>query len=621
LLGQTATAEEVEEAEKEIEKIEEIGEQIESSKKPDGALEAKIQEKLRKIQKGDAPTTFVEGHAFQAFGACLIISNALVIGMETDIEWEHWHAIEHAFLLAFTIELGTRICVIGPLHFIWSHADVHWNLFDLFIVGIGIVDTANVMITGNAGSGSFATIFRMIRLLRILRMLRMLKFLKHLYVLAFGLVEACKAVFWVTILMLFVLYVCSIVLVKTIGRPPKSHPYHDFLNYRFGHIFDAMLTLFILMSSADLPDYENTDGLLQHNPPLTIFLCMFVVFGSFGIVALLTGVISESMFEKNEVRKEEVRAEHEEMRKVLGEQCESLFRELPGMAGNESGEANIEAVKTLVPQMWELLDMCGAEMTHGDVLKIIEFMDCNGTGLIDCKEFREAVEKIAEGLSPLGIQEVASKIGTVEAKVDKLSEDVEALQVNMGAIRQQGLEMSQALQSILEHLGSAPVPGSKQVISQMPSDPIVTGGTGQSPLVETTGDEPSPVDAGLSRSMPATALGGEKLSPQPQNQAKSLPGPWDRPDPASYPPDAASYPMPPMGSFAFAAEAAARRLGLATPDRSGGQQTNAWPLQIERGTKPASLGDAGTVFIDDDRLPQLDRWNGGTGPQTYSKLE
>lgn len=413
-------------------------------------LNEKIQEKLKKLQQIAEPESFVEGHAFQAFGGALIVSNALVIGMETDIEWDYWHFVEHFFLVAFTVELGTRIYMIGPLNFCIHHKDVPWNLFDLFIVGIGLVDSLNFMVTGSAGSGGFATVFRMIRLLRILRMLRMLKFLKHLYVLAFGLIEACKAVFWVTILMFFVLYICAIVLVKTVGRPPKSHPYHDFLSYRFGHIFDSMLTLFILMSSADLPDYENDAGLLQHNPPLTIFLCIFVIFGSFGIVALLTGVISESMFAKNELRKEEVRAEHEEMRQILGSECEVLFRQLPDI--DDQGESAVESVKSISPQIYELLSMCGGEMTHSDVVKIIEFMDVDGTGLISCDEFRATVEKIAEGLSPLGVQELANKLGANDAKIEKLTGDVAVLQQDVTAIALQCKDLSQGIKCILDHL-------------------------------------------------------------------------------------------------------------------------------------------------------------------------
>merc|ERR1719253_721136 len=341
---------------------------------------------------------------FQACEALLIIANAAVIGMETDIkDYKHWNDIENGFLVIFLVELIFKIIVIGPgSYFDWNNdADFIWNVFDCMIVGLGCFDAISLLLSpSEGGGGNFATLFRMIRLLRILRIFRIVKFLKELYVLAFGLVEAVKAVFWVTVLMLFVLYVCSIVLVKTVGRPPQDDPYREFMSYRFGHILDSMLTLFILMSSPNLPTYEDQEGLLQQHPVLTLFLCGFIIFGSFGIIALLTGVISESMFEKNEVRKEQVRQEHEEMRRTLGERCEALFHSLGQF--DENGEARVEMVKSLTQDMWKMLEAAGAEITHADVERIIEFMDVNGTGLIGAAEFRATMEKIAEGPSTMG---------------------------------------------------------------------------------------------------------------------------------------------------------------------------------------------------------------------------
>ena len=52
----------------------------------------------------------------------------------------------------------------------------------------------------------------------------------------------------------FILYVCSIVLVKTVGRPSEDDPYKEFMDYRFGHIMDSMLTLFILMTCPNIYD-------------------------------------------------------------------------------------------------------------------------------------------------------------------------------------------------------------------------------------------------------------------------------------------------------------------------------------------------------------------------------
>jgi voltage-gated sodium channel len=393
----------------------------------------------------------VEGTPFQLFGAFLIISNALVIGLETDLgDWAYWPIVEKAFLIAFTLELLTRICLIGPITFICRHPDVHWNTFDVFIVSLGLFDFAYKHLTGKKGAGSFATLFRIIRLLRIMRIFRILKFLKELYVLIYGLVEAVKAVSWVTLLMVFILYVCSIVLVKTVGRPSEDDPYKEFMDYRFGHIMDSMLTLFILMTCPNIYEYEEQPGLLQSHPVLTMFLCSFVIFGSFGVVALLTGVISQSMTEKNEARKNEVRAEHEHMRAQLGTKCEELFSELR-VDGN--GEASVETVKRLAPDMWKLLKQIGADITHADVERIIDFMDVNGTGLIGMMEFRSTMEKIAEGLSPLGIQEIANRIGVCETKIDKLTD-------NLMAIQKKNEALQSGMRSLLERLGNRASPAS-----------------------------------------------------------------------------------------------------------------------------------------------------------------
>merc|ERR1719428_2596566 len=119
--------------------------------------------------------------------------------------------------------------------------------------------------------------------------------------------------------MTFVLYVCSIILVRTIGLVSEDDPHAEFLRERFGKIGPSMLTLFELMSQPDLEPYH---AMLGAHPLLTFFLIGFIVFGSFGMLALLTGVISESMFEKNQLRIEEERKEREQMRKLLVHKCE-----------------------------------------------------------------------------------------------------------------------------------------------------------------------------------------------------------------------------------------------------------------------------------------------------------
>merc|ERR1719440_1474870 len=98
-----------------------------------------------------------------------------------------------------------------------SNIDFNWNMFDLGVVGVGILDFGFATVWRRSSVGGVATLFRMVRLLRILRIFRIVKFLKQLYLLAFG----------------FVLYICAIVLVRTVGRPPDGDPFEDFLHVKF----------------------------------------------------------------------------------------------------------------------------------------------------------------------------------------------------------------------------------------------------------------------------------------------------------------------------------------------------------------------------------------------------
>jgi len=375
-----------------------------------------------------------------------------VIGMETDMtDFLYWNEVENGFLLVFLLELIFKICIIGPIRFFnWNDPEFTWNLFDASIVALGCFDAVMYYVAPGEGSGGFATIFRMIRLLRILRIFRIVKFLKELYVLAFGLVEAVKAVFWVTVLMFFVLYVCSIVLVKTVGNTPVTDKNYEFLIYRYGSIVDSMLTLFVLMSSPNFVIYQDEEGLLDAHPPFVIFLIMFITFGSFGMIALLTGVISESMFQKNEVRKEQIRIEQEEMKEVITSKCEMMFESIDIKCSTDGGhEVSVAKLQSKASDMCRMLQDCGIHFSRLDMERIIEFMDIDGTGMIGIDEFVRTMLKVADGLSPMSVQEIQNRVGVVERKVDTIQKSVDegmaSMTNKMDAIQRQLDDMTKAL--------------------------------------------------------------------------------------------------------------------------------------------------------------------------------
>ena len=144
----------------------------------------------------------------------------MVIGTETDDPrpYNPWTFLENLFLLVFVIGFALRLFVLrggfltGP--------DYFWNGFDVFVVLTGVLDTLAEAFQGaSAGVLSrYSTLFRVLRLLRILRICRLFKALQQLYVRASGLVESTVAVLWASLLTLFGIDVCAVVLVGSLGQ-------------------------------------------------------------------------------------------------------------------------------------------------------------------------------------------------------------------------------------------------------------------------------------------------------------------------------------------------------------------------------------------------------------------
>jgi len=364
--------------------------------------------------------------SFQFGVALLIISNAIVMGLETDLPtYPIWDMIENAFLVAFLVEFLLKCSSEGFRTLLSpSNPDVAWNICDVVVLGLGFSDLAMTVFL-NKSSGNMATLFRIIRLVRIMRLFRLVRFLKQLYLLAFGFVEAVQAIFWVSLLMIVVLYTCSIIMVRTLGSLPDSDPHAEFLHMQFADIRTSMLTLFVLMSSPNLPRYMDQEGLFWERPLLLVFLISFIVVGSFGMTALLTGVISESMFEKNQLRVEETRKEQDDLLDALDTKADEVYATLDL---DDKGEASTDEVMSkAMPVIADLFEKAMVEFTDYNLTELVRLMDGDCSGRISCEEFRRAIVTFANGVKPLAIQEVhfnmaccMYKLRQIEGSVAKL---------------------------------------------------------------------------------------------------------------------------------------------------------------------------------------------------------
>ena len=346
--------------------------------------------------------SFLMCKPFQLLIAGCIVANGLCIGFEIDHpEFVQAAIIENGFLAIFLVEMVLRIICFTPVNYFWdAGSDLRWNLFDFFLVAVGVVDAASSLMAGpgKKPKSSAAMAFRLIRLFRIVRIFRIVKYLEQLYVLANGVFVSLLSLFWVTILMFFGLYVCAVVLVRCVGAMDfESKPELAFLKVGFPNVFKGMFTLFELMVNPSLDDYF----VVFADPSqcmLTLFVLGYVIFGSFGMIAVLTGVMQEGMFQKNLVRQALERAEAEATRDRLVRSCTLMYERLPQ---NEDGEVKTTDVFKLLPKISGMFEAIGVHIQEKDLEACIHIMDTDFSGSISEEEFTHFLLQVSEPVRPI----------------------------------------------------------------------------------------------------------------------------------------------------------------------------------------------------------------------------
>lgn len=358
----------------------------------------------------------VTGLRFNGFIALCILGNAVVIGLETDSPGLMcWAWIEDGFLTLFTLELALRLVSFGPAIFFDFHSlEFFWNMFDSAIVVSGLVEYAvSLFSTRSLGNGQIITFFRLLRISRLLRMFRLIRFLKEFNLLTFGFTAALAAIRYVAILMVVAIYLYAVLIVRIVFHWSHDSEHFEFLTSKFGTMARAMLSLFSLMSEPDLSSYRET---MSSSTFMSLFLISFVVFISFGMIGLLTGLVCESMFDKNHLRLEEERLDCEAKRQRLVARCEELFESI---TDEDNDEASTEKVLQLLPRISSLFVEEEVSFAMHDLQETAGLMDVDGSGKISKTEFCRGILQIAEGLSPLSIMELHYVTSHAKLKIDK----------------------------------------------------------------------------------------------------------------------------------------------------------------------------------------------------------
>ncbi|MCS7007367.1 MAG: ion transporter [Gaiellaceae bacterium] len=238
----------------------------------------------------NALARLVDSGAFTAAVVGTIAANAVVLGLQTYEgivrRFGDWLELANALCLGiFLLELGLRVASYWPrpLGFFRSG----WNVFDFVVI-------LSVFLPGVSQS---TTTLRLLRLLRVVRLVRVLPELRVLLLGVWRSIPPLASIAAVTAMILFVYGMVGWIW------------FGDELPRQWGDIGRAMLTLFVMLTLENFPQYM--DAAMDVEPWAWVYYVSFILVAAFIVLNVLIGIVLNAMEEARELeRRRALRERH-----------------------------------------------------------------------------------------------------------------------------------------------------------------------------------------------------------------------------------------------------------------------------------------------------------------------
>ncbi|CAK9024780.1 unnamed protein product [Durusdinium trenchii] len=187
---------------------------------------------LKEPERTSCFSRIVDGHKFSTLCLLVILANAILIIIVSDYEIQHlgesipedWEVLELSLTIFYGVELMLKILVHRLYFFV--NEEWRWNIFDFFLVVFSFSEVAisRYLVlnqTSEESSASlnvgFLRLLRLTKLAKVLRVFRTLKFFTELRLMIDCVLGSFMQIFWCLVMIVFVLYVFSLLLVQGIA--------------------------------------------------------------------------------------------------------------------------------------------------------------------------------------------------------------------------------------------------------------------------------------------------------------------------------------------------------------------------------------------------------------------
>ncbi|CAE7435229.1 Catsper1 [Symbiodinium natans] len=375
------------------------------------------------------PSSPVESKYFQNFIYGTIMLNSVTLGLQADFTGGSWDVLwlvcENIFTAIFTVELVLKLYFLrlGFFYSIERHSIQFWNLLDLVIVLLAIVDCWVLTFFPETDT----QLIRVMQLLRIMRIAKLLRLRRELVAIIEGLFCSLQCMVWIGFLMLIVIYAFGIFCRNVIGTLPSSY-YDDIINNEmyFGSLPRTMLTLF----NVCILDGWSTVVWPQmlFNPVMVLPLMVFLCVTCFGLMNALIGVIVErttAAHQNMNTIQEEVLRESK-MRMVA-----QLLDVIDASDEDESGTINLEEFREVQKKPYASEIFAALNLPPGfDASDLFGLLDDDGNGVLDRYEFLLGICRLiwcdefqSQCLLNYGIAKVRQDVRNLHKEVQEILKD------------------------------------------------------------------------------------------------------------------------------------------------------------------------------------------------------
>lgn len=373
-----------------------------------------------------------ENDYFLAFMMAIIGLNCIVMGIQEDYpELGCWVYFENFFLGLFLFELIIKLNHWGCQFFYNEQWAFNW--LDFVIVVGGIFDTWFMPVytflmseagesdsTGKSALGNVMNILRMLRLVRLLRLIRLVRGIPPLYNLLKGIILAMQGMLWLLVLTTAVIYIIALVVMMLWGKDGLvTADASEEIRGVFPCVGKTMWILFMAMNG----DPGDMQPLFDAYPGTLVFAAFYMIFTSFAILSVLTGVVADKMATAAEDHATEV----EEEKKRKEDEHSSKYLEKVFTAYADNGfltHATYKAILTdedICQELCEILNMEKPELEdawEGLQKEPRRSMMGHPQEAVNEDSFRDGLMKAHGAVENLSITRVYQKLRTIEKKLD-----------------------------------------------------------------------------------------------------------------------------------------------------------------------------------------------------------